>query len=150
MSKPSDACSLDVMRMFRSCSHLLYHRKNPPLQGKSRLLVILYRNEDEITQRDLLDQVNIRSASLSETLCKMEKDGLITRTKCENDRRNVRITLTEAGREEARQCTRRQHDEAVKLFSVLSYEERKELLQMLTRLHDCWLEHVPQKENETE
>lgn len=150
MTKPSDACSLDVMRMFRACSHLLYHRKNPPLQGKSRLLVILYRNEDEITQRDLLDQVNIRSASLSETLCKMEKEGLITRTKCESDRRNVRIKLTDAGRVEAYKCTRRQHDDAVKLFSVLSYEERKEFLSMLTRLHDSWLDTVPQVETENE
>lgn len=150
MSRPSDACSLDVMRMFRSCSHLLHHRKNPPLQGKSRLLVVLYRNEDAITQRDLLDQVNIRSASLSETLCKMEKDGLITRSKCETDRRNVRISLTDAGREEARECTRRQHDDAVKLFSVLTYEERKELLSMLTRLHDSWLDTVPQQENDAE
>lgn len=140
------ACSLDVLRMFRSCSHLLYHRKCPPMQGKSRLLVILNRNEDGITQRDLLDQVNIRSASLSETLCKMEKDGLITRSKCENDRRNVRICLTDAGREEAKICTRRQHDDAVELFSVLSLDERVQLLDMLTRLHDSWVETVPQSE----
>ena len=140
------ACSLDVMRMFRSCSHLLYHRKCPPLQGKSRLLVILYRNPDAITQRDLLDQVNIRSASLSETLCKMEKEGLIIREKCESDRRNVRIMLTDAGREAARECTRRQHDDAVKLFSVLSHEERTQLLDMLTCLRDSWIETVPQEE----
>ena len=34
---PETACSLDVMRTFRSCSHLLHHRKCPPLQGKGRL-----------------------------------------------------------------------------------------------------------------
>lgn len=138
------ACSLDVMRMFRSCSHLLYHRKCPPLQGKSRLLVILHRHNDSITQRELLDLVNIRSASLSETLCKMEKDGLITRSKCENDRRNVIICLTDAGREAARECTRRQHDDAVRLFSALSRDERLLLLDMLTRLRDNWLETEPQ------
>lgn len=149
MNPKDAACSLDVMRMFRSCSHLLYHRKCPPLQGKSRLLVILYRHDNSITQRELLDLVNIRSASLSETLCKMEKDGLITREKCESDRRNVRITLTEAGREEARDCTRRQHDDAVKLFSVLSRDERVQLLDMLTRLHDSWVETVPQDENDS-
>lgn len=147
MKTLSEACSLDVMRMFRSCSHLLYHRKCPPLQGKSRLLVILQRN-DGITQRDLLDLVNIRSASLSETLCKMEKDGLITRSKCESDRRNVRICLTDAGREAAVECTRRQHDDAVRLFSVLSHEERIRFLDMLTRLHDSWVETIPQQEPE--
>lgn len=143
---PETACSLDVMRTFRSCSHLLHHRKCPPLQGKGRLLVVLYRNGSSITQRDLLDLVNIRSASLSETLCKMEKDGLINREKCENDRRNVLITLTEAGIEAAKECTRRQHDDAVELFSVLSHEERRQLLGMLTRLHDSWLETVPQED----
>ena len=146
MKDNQEACSLDVMRMFRACSHLLYHRKCPPLQGKGHLLVILNRNADGITQRDLLDQVNIRSASLSETLCKMEKEGLITRSKCETDRRNVRIRLTEEGREEAMRCAKRQHDDAVKLFSVLSHEERVQFLHMLTRLRDSWVETVPQEE----
>ena len=75
MNDPEKACSLDVMRMFRSCSHLLHHRKCP-LQGQSRLLVILLEH-DGITQRELLDLAKIRSASLSEALCRMESDGWI-------------------------------------------------------------------------
>lgn len=141
MNDPEKACSLDVMRMFRSCSHLLHHRKCP-LQGQSRLLVILLEH-DGITQRELLDLAKIRSASLSEALCRMESDGWIHRCKCESDRRNIRIHLTEAGLEEARRCRKRQHDDAVKLFSVLSQAERRQLLGLLTRLHDSWEESCP-------
>ncbi|MDO4356603.1 MAG: MarR family transcriptional regulator [Clostridia bacterium] len=145
MKEIKEACSLDVLRMFRSCSHLLHHRKCCPLQGQSRLLVLLLEH-DGVTQRELQDLANVRSASLSEALCKLENDGLISRCKCENDRRNIRIRLTESGLEEARRCRRRQHDDAVKLFSVLSDEERRQLLVLLTKLHDSWVETCPQRE----
>ncbi len=145
MKEITEACSLDVLRMFRSCSHLLHHRKCCPMHGQARLLVLLLEN-DGVTQRELQDLANIRSASLSEALCKLENECLISRCKCESDRRNIRIRLTESGLEEARRCRRRQHDDAVRLFSVLSYEERCQLLALLTRLHDSWVETCPQQE----
>lgn len=147
MKEVAEACSLDVMRMFRSCCHLLRHRMCSPLQGQQRLMAILLEN-DGITQRELLDLTNIRSASLSEALARLESEGWISRCKCESDRRNVRIHLTETGREEARRCRQQQHDDAVKLFAALTDEERRQLLGLLTTLHDSWTESCAQESDD--
>ncbi len=71
-----------------------------PSRGQGRVLAAL-KLRDNISTRDLSYILGITVVSLNETLARLERDGLITRTPSEEDRRVSLITLTEAGRAEA-------------------------------------------------
>lgn len=67
-------------------------------QGQFPILLELW-NEDGLTQRQLLDRVDVEQATLANTLARMERDGLIVRKPHPRDRRAQVIELTERGRE---------------------------------------------------
>ncbi|QGY39522.1 MarR family transcriptional regulator [Pseudodesulfovibrio cashew] len=60
-------------------------------------LAVLFRlwEKDGITQKELVRGLDIEQATLSNTLNRMERDGLVTRTRDKLDRRNLHIRLTE-------------------------------------------------------
>lgn len=64
--------------------------------GQFPVLLELW-NEDGLTQRQLLDRVDIEQATLANTLSRMERDGLIERKPHPNDRRAQVVKLTEKG-----------------------------------------------------
>lgn len=55
--------------------------------------------EEGLTQKQLLDRLDIEQATMANTLARMERDGLITRRKHPSDRRSQQIFLTERARE---------------------------------------------------
>ena len=67
----------------------------PP--GQLRMLALISAM-DMPTQQRVLEFMQIRPASLSEMLSKLEKGGYIVRTRDEKDKRNVVITVTEKGK----------------------------------------------------
>lgn len=62
-------------------------------------LTVLHRlwQQDHVTQKELNATLDIEQATLSNTLKRMERDGLIVRTPNTQDRRHHLITLTENG-----------------------------------------------------
>jgi DNA-binding MarR family transcriptional regulator len=65
--------------------------------GQFPVLIELWK-EDGLTQRELLDRLDIEQATLANTLARMERDGLIVRMPHPRDRRAVRNFLSEKGR----------------------------------------------------
>lgn len=63
------------------------------LPGQFPVLLELW-NEDGLTQRELLDRMDIEQATLANTLARMERDGLIERRAHPKDRRAQTIHLT--------------------------------------------------------
>lgn len=63
-------------------------------------LSILFRlwEQDGITQKELNAFLDIEQATLSNTLKRMQRDGLITQPPLKTDRRRLHITLTDQGR----------------------------------------------------
>lgn len=61
--------------------------------GQLPVLMCLWE-QDGLTQRELYERVNIEQATMSNTLKRMERDGLIRRKPDPNDRRAARITLS--------------------------------------------------------
>jgi DNA-binding MarR family transcriptional regulator len=100
-------------------------------------------------QRELQEMLHIRSASLSELLIKLEKNGAIVRRRSEKDRRHFLLQLTEQGRAELAEHRRRQRESIKPLFSVLSEAERESLAVLLTRLVDAWEAEERQREGKT-
>ena len=54
---------------------------------------------DGLTQKQLVERLDIEQATMANTLARMERDGLIRREKDENDGRVQRVWLTDRARE---------------------------------------------------
>jgi len=138
------ADTLTLFRLFHRCSHRM--RMAQKYRGQGRLLILLLER-GSLTQRELTEITDRRSATLSEQLENMEKAGLITRGKCEEDRRSVSVTLTPLGEETARDAKEQRAELAGRLFAVLSDEEAGQLLALLQKLADAWAD-LPRAEEE--
>lgn len=62
-------------------------------QGQLPVLCCLLDEEGQ-TQAALRDKIQVEQPTMANTLCRMERDKLILRTPCEQDRRQSRIFLT--------------------------------------------------------
>ena len=106
--------------------------------GKQYVLITLVMHGGEMSQRDLLEHACISSASLSEVLAKLEAEGLVTRTKSEEDRRLLAVALTEAGREKAEEVLEYKNRFEEESFACFDEQERTQLLDYLDRLVKHW------------
>jgi DNA-binding MarR family transcriptional regulator len=113
--------------------------------GKQNILVKLYRAGGTISQRYLQETVPISSASLSEVLSKLEGQGLVSRTRSDQDRRQLNVTLTPEGERAAIECARKKEAFESRMLSVLDEDEKRDLAHTLDRLVDHWV-HIEQEE----
>lgn len=117
--------------LMRRCGHYLVHRSGLP--GSRERMLRLLAERGDMDQADLVCLLELRSASVSELLGKLEAQGLVTRRRSEEDRRGLTISLTEAGR--AQLPAEPGQDAA---FSALTEDERAELKTLLQKLLDSW------------
>ena len=106
--------------------------------GKQHMLERILDEGGIVGQRELQDTVPISSAALSEVLAKLESEGLVTRTRSQSDKRQLDVSLTQAGQAEAKVCAEKRARFEEEAFSVLSEEERTQLLEVLNRLMGHW------------
>ncbi|MDR3313437.1 MAG: MarR family transcriptional regulator [Oscillospiraceae bacterium] len=125
-----------LMEQFHNCARFLQHHVHTK-RGQQRILSILHERQG-ITQRALMDIVDVSAATLSELLGKIEADGYITRSKNEQDKRNVDVVLTEAGKEAASHMQSRRSASVKELFGTLSAEEQAQLSALLAKLTAQW------------
>jgi DNA-binding MarR family transcriptional regulator len=52
----------------------------------------------KLRMQELADQVHLSQSALSRAVARLERDGLVCRLLCEQDRRGVFVTLTDEGR----------------------------------------------------
>jgi DNA-binding MarR family transcriptional regulator len=114
---------------------LIMDGQAPHAQG--RILFILSEREG-LSQRELLDMLHVRSATLSELLFKLERDQMIQRRRDEKDKRNYRLFLTESGRAALEEHRQHRQATATRLFAALDETERAALAALLTRLLVLW------------
>lgn len=107
--------------------------------GQGRLLHKIAERQP-VSQKDLVDMLDIRPSSLSELLKKLDAKGLVERKQDENDKRNVIVSLTEAGAEAEKQGRESRGENAAKLFEGLTAEEQVQLNELLKKLVASWKE----------
>ena len=71
-----------------------------PGQGQARILVFVDAHP-AVTQKEIADACMLDVTTMSRTLDKLQKQGLIIRERDPDCRRSCRISLTEEGREKA-------------------------------------------------
>lgn len=126
---------LTLLHLFYQSSRLLHAGEKFPGQGR---LLILLLEQGPLTQRELSEITGRRSATLSEQLDNMDKAGLITRIRNEQDRRNVNISLTPAGRITAQEARDNRLRRSQALFSALNEEEKEQLGRLMEKMLPAW------------
>jgi DNA-binding MarR family transcriptional regulator len=101
--------------------------------GQDRLLQELWR-EDGITQRELIEQLSVEPPTVTGILQRLERDGLLTRSPDEANRRVQRVHLTEAGRKLEAPVRQVWREVEAEFLAGLSKRERDQLRTLLTRL----------------
>lgn len=103
--------------------------------GQPKVLEFLLHN-GETNQKAIADYCEIEPATVGTILTRMERDGLIDRTRHEGNRRSLYVTLTQRGQEvaQAMDLAFRQADEAA--ATSLTREQRDLLCAMLADVCD--------------
>ncbi len=101
--------------------------------GYGRLLHTLIRQND-MTQKELAEKLEIRPQSLTTALEKLEDKGYVTRLRDQNDRRIQVVHLTDEGREIGSLLHNLRSKTAKQYFSCLNNDEKEELLLLLNKV----------------
>lgn len=103
--------------------------------GQFPVLVELW-NVDGLTQKQLLDRLEVEQATLANTLSRMERDGLIQRTPHPGDKRAQIIRLTEAGRALESQALDAAAEADTALFDGFRAFERELMIEYMRKIID--------------
>lgn len=121
-----------MMHRYQSYLFKMYGPFGNPHRGQGRILSLL-KMKPEISQKELSYLLDMRSQSLGELLAKLERNGLITRTPSEADRRVMDIKLTEEGEKAAGQSEQHQFEE-INFFDCLTDDEQIKLGEYLDKI----------------
>ena len=134
-----------LIQKLRRCYRFIHNHADGGKWSQARALRQL-RFHGEMTQRMLQEHMSIQQSSLSELMKKMEEQGLITRTCCPTDRRQVMIGLTDEGRALLTASEEADLQQNIHYLQVLTAEEQQTLLALLTKLDEGWSAMYPRKD----
>jgi len=98
--------------------------------GQFMVLLELWR-EDGLTQRDLVDRLDVEQATLANTLARMERDGLVRRRPHPTDGRAQSIRLTDRARRLEAPATQAADAVNQRLLDGLSPQDRRRLVETM-------------------
>ncbi len=107
---------------------------NPISQRSGRLILMELSRRDGCTQLDLVRATHLKAPTISVTLQKLEKEGLVHRTPDEFDLRATRVFLTEKGKQLDNRIKKRIHEEEATATKDLTPEETETLVMLLTKI----------------
>jgi DNA-binding MarR family transcriptional regulator len=105
------------------------------LPGQFPILLELW-SEDGLTQKQLLERVDIEQATMANTLSRMERDGLVERRPHPSDKRAQLVFLTEKATMMQSEAVRAAMAADQDLFRGFRTFERELLLEYIRRILD--------------
>ena len=115
-------------------------------RGQPPILMLLYKN-DGMSQKEMARALNLSPATMTVTLKRMEKAGLVLREMDEHDQRILRVHLSEKGREMCETGESRIGVVTAELLEGFTLEEQQQLNEYLGRIARN-MERVVEKEPE--
>ena len=113
-------------------------------RGQPPILMLLYKN-DGMSQKEMARALNLSPATMTVTLKRMEKAGLVLREMDEHDQRILRVHLSEKGREMCETGESRIGVVTAELLEGFTLEEQQQLNESLARIARN-MERVVEKE----
>ncbi len=101
--------------------------------GQPKMLNYIFQN-DGCMQKDIADATGIEPPSATSILAIMEREGLIRRVQCKNDKRRLNVYITEKGLEKKAQIEAIDRREEALLLEGFTPEEEDLLFAFLERL----------------
>jgi DNA-binding MarR family transcriptional regulator len=101
--------------------------------GQFSLIMLLAANPG-ISQIGLSRAFGLDKSTVSPSIDRLEKRGLVERTRTPNDRRFYALHLTAAGRDLLMRATERVERQEAVMASALTPDERRQLIDMLQRV----------------
>lgn len=103
-------------------------------EGRFVLLLLLHEEREGLFPHELARRAGVTRATITGLLDNLERDGIVARQACSSDRRKLRVSLTEAGRDMAARLYRSHTDWVASLFSDVTAEEARVLDGLFERL----------------
>lgn len=128
----------ELTHLLREAGRFLHPGPKDKLSQKEILMII--KNEKEITQRLLADKLHKSPAAISEIVRKLNTSKLVKRIPNKNDRRVFDLELTEKGQKIAQEFEKEHPKMEEDMYSILTGEEREELTRLLKKLITNWRE----------
>ncbi|MGN1250704.1 MAG: MarR family winged helix-turn-helix transcriptional regulator [Candidatus Spyradocola sp.] len=114
-------------RMQAQLAEVGLYRGQPPILG------LLYQH-DGMSQKEMARALNLSPATMTVTLKRMEKAGLVHREMDEHDQRILRVHLSEQGRQMWLNSTEQIRAVTEELMEGFSPEERQQMHDYLLRI----------------
>lgn len=130
-SKSAGYLANHMARLFA----LALHERIRPLglaPGQFMTLLELW-NGDNLTQKELVQRLDVEQATIANTLARMERDGLITRHANPDDRRAQLIRLTDKARLLEREAIAAAEATNAEALDGFTDAERDAFVAMMTR-----------------
>ncbi|MFV0315328.1 MAG: MarR family winged helix-turn-helix transcriptional regulator [Anaerotignum sp.] len=117
--------------------HHVYITKNAQEVGVSTgqppiLMSLIEKNLQ--TQKELCSSIRIKPASMTDVLKRMERDELVERIRDENDKRNIRVSITDRGKDKFYEFIKKNSPVDDVAFRNFSEDEKTLFLAMLGRI----------------
>lgn len=122
----------EVMRLARGIKRCSSHEGHHFSRLDSLRLIL--RNRSGTSSRELAQMMDVRPPSLSEWLDKLSENGEITRDRDENDKRIVRISLTDKGIEIANRLSENINKPRTFFDGCLTSEEEATFIALCEKL----------------
>ena len=97
-------------------------------------LLLLIKDNDGCTQKDLANYVGVKYSSMSERIDKLEKNGYIERATDEDNLKYKRIFITKEGKTAAVQCRRILNDIEETLYKGFTKKDKAQLEDYLNKM----------------
>ena len=130
----------DINDYFREITQNLYLQVEERLakyglvKGQAQLLLMI-RDNDGCTQKDLANYFRVKYSSMSERLNKLETLGCIERSIDDDNSKYKRIFITAAGKTAATQCRKIQNEFNAILYKGFTKKDMKQLESYMEKLN---------------
>lgn len=137
IENPNERQCAHIVDTLGYCGHYI-HIHGGGRSGRAPIICALLKHGDAMPQRELMNMFDLKAGSLSEVLAKIERDGLIERTRDPQDRRQLIVRLTEEGHRQAMLEQADRERFRAEALTCLTAEERTQLEDMLVRIKNSW------------
>lgn len=133
--RKEDSAGYLINHMARLFARELQQRISPMgiVVGQFPILLELWQ-KDGVSQKDLLSRIDVEQATLANTLNRMERDGLVKRTKSPTDARAQLIWLTEKAARLRQNAYDAAHSVNAQALEGLDASEQRQLLDLMRRI----------------
>ena len=137
-------CRLEpsAVRLIHDISRIMHERIRkscPEMQRSCRLILMELSRQDNVTQLDLVRATHLKAPTVSVSLQKMERNGIVKRCQDSDDLRATRVFLTEQGRVLDAQIIEKIKERESEAEACLTKEEIETLMHLLTKIKNSLL-----------